>query len=690
MMGADFPANPMSSGDASSDRDRKLRIVIFSGGRGSTVLSKELLADSRISLTLAINGYDDGLSTGEIRRFLGEALGPSDFRKNANRLAAELNTCSKTLLEILETRLPEGTDRAQGCAPIKDLSTRLNRRTADSLAAVIRPFEEELTSTGRPFDFGDCSIGNIAFAGCYLAEGRDFNRAVDRYAALVGLPAGLIENVTDGANAYLVAIDQQGQVLADEADIVDTKRRNRIAELFLVDQRPSEEDVVRLNAAGAEAARAHFAERSVTPAPNLALLEKLRTADIIVYAPGTQHSSLFPSYLTPGVGPAIAHNLRAFKILITNLQGDADLAESSAVEIIERAVYYLREKGRLPLATPCLITHYLINDPRHSEEGDVYLPLGLVDTLEDPRLVRIGNYEDGVTGRHDASKLLQPFVRSFLNDRRLQVGIVLQGAASINKISQTLIEMVRSDFGELDVDATVFYESADSLPADFLGCLPFQVRNIRGRRAPHGDHNGNPWDIYDSNSFDYMVLFESSGMYKGEDVILLVAQLMSGQLDAVWGSRRLSLADIRHAYRMLHHSTPVRGAISYFGSHMLSLACLFLYGRYVSDTLSGVRAVRTSILRQHGLDPKHPGANFQMLSALLRSGAEVIETPVRYFPISPQKVKRTSVGEGVAALWTLVRGRLKRRKPSEARPADAIAAALMPVATRLRKSSAAR
>jgi hypothetical protein len=179
-------------------------------------------------------------------------------------------------------------------------------------------------------------------------------------------------------------------------------------------------------------------------------------------------------------------------------------------------------------------------------------------------------------------------------------------------------------------------------------------------------------------------------MYKGEDVILLVAQLMSGQLDAVWGSRRLSLTDIRHAYRMLHHNTPIRGAVSYFGSHMLSLACLFLYGRYVSDTLSGVRAVRTSILRQNGLDPKHSNANFQILSVLLRSGAEVIETPVRYFPISPQKVKRTSMGEGVTALWTLVRGRFKRRKPAEARPADAIAAALAPVTTKLRKSSAAR
>jgi 2-phospho-L-lactate transferase/gluconeogenesis factor (CofD/UPF0052 family) len=669
----------MTRAEPRASQDRKLRIVIFSGGRGSGVISKELLRDPRIALTLAINGYDDGLSTGEIRRFLGEALGPSDFRKNAHCLAAELSACPKELLDVLDTRIPEGTDRAHGLALLQSLDTRLNRKSGDALMTVVRLFELELNATGRAFEFGDCSIGNIAFAGCFLAEGRDFNRAVDRYSALVGLPPGLIENVTDGGNAFLVAIDQQGQVLANEADIVDTKRRNRIAELFLIGRRPADEEVARLNAGGAEAARAYFTERSVTPQPNPSLLAKLRAADIIVYAPGTQHSSLFPSYLTPGVGPAIAQNLRAFKILITNLQGDADLAESSAVEIIERAVYYLREKGRLSLATPCLITHYLINDPQRIEERDVYLPLGLVDTLEDPRLVRIGNYEDGVTGRHDASKLLQPFVRSFLNDRRLRVGIVLQGSNSINKITQTLIEMVRSDFGDLDVDATVFYESPDSLPSEFLGCLPFGVRNVWGRSADAGP-------IYDAKSFDYVVLFESSGMYKGEDIILLVAQLMPGQLDAIWGSRRLSLTDIHHAYRMLHQSTPVRGAVSYLGSHLLSLACLFLYGRYVSDTLSGVRAVRTSTLVKHGLDPKHPNFNFQTLSALLRAGAEVIETPVRYFPISPQKVKRTSVGEGVTALWTLLRRRFTRREPAEHGAEESA----LPVATRLRKSSAAR
>ena len=39
-----------------------------------------------IDLTLLINAYDDGKSTGEIRKRISGLLGPSDFRKNLSYL----------------------------------------------------------------------------------------------------------------------------------------------------------------------------------------------------------------------------------------------------------------------------------------------------------------------------------------------------------------------------------------------------------------------------------------------------------------------------------------------------------------------------------------------------------------------------------------------------------------------------
>ena len=84
-------AHAASPPGAPHDR-RRLQVVLFSGGRGSRALAQPLVGRERVDVTLVINGYDDGASTGEVRRFLGDSLGPSDFRKNASRVAAELKT----------------------------------------------------------------------------------------------------------------------------------------------------------------------------------------------------------------------------------------------------------------------------------------------------------------------------------------------------------------------------------------------------------------------------------------------------------------------------------------------------------------------------------------------------------------------------------------------------------------------
>ena len=73
----------------------RLKVVLFSGGRGSGALTEQLVTNPGIALTVVINGYDDGASTGEVRRFLGDALGPSDFRKNASRLARLLRAARR-------------------------------------------------------------------------------------------------------------------------------------------------------------------------------------------------------------------------------------------------------------------------------------------------------------------------------------------------------------------------------------------------------------------------------------------------------------------------------------------------------------------------------------------------------------------------------------------------------------------
>ena len=57
-----------------------LNVVVLNGGRGAATLIPTLLSRQGLHVTSIVNAYDDGKSTGEIRRRFG-MLGPSDIRK---------------------------------------------------------------------------------------------------------------------------------------------------------------------------------------------------------------------------------------------------------------------------------------------------------------------------------------------------------------------------------------------------------------------------------------------------------------------------------------------------------------------------------------------------------------------------------------------------------------------------------
>jgi len=652
-------------------RRSRLRVVLFSGGRGSAAFASQLIKHPSIELTVAINGYDDGASTGEVRRFLGDSLGPSDFRKNASRFALELGTAAPECVALLDFRLPQPCDEHTARAvlaaadPFATMPAeasalkvwQLMHPAADrpwtaAIARVLAALARELDRRGWAFTFDDCSLGNLVFAGTFLSAGRDFNRAVGEYCALLGLPPGLIVNVTDGTDAHLVAIDTSGRLLASEEAVVDAKRRNRIVDIFLIGRPLTAAEVAQAAALDREAQERFLEVRSVKAGLNPAMVEALRTADLIVYAPGTQHSSLFPSYLTPGLGAAIAANVGAIKLLITNLHEDAEISGSSAVEIINRALYYLREKGRIVASTPTLITHYLLNDPG-CESPTPYVPLGAVEALEDPRLVRIGNYEDGVTGHHDAEKLLAPFVASLLGtSHEPAVAVYLHDADSQAKLVQTMLEMVRGGAADLPLALSVVH-TGPLVESRLASSLPFAVRCVPQSQV---------LDVLRGGEFEYVILFESSGMYRGEDIVGLASQLAFVRLDAVWGSRRLSGKDVEETMALRYRNNWPLKMASHFGSHVLSALYLMLFGRYISDTLSGARAVRAHYLQDLSVDPAHKLANHQILGALLRERSELIEIPVHFFPISPRRVKRTSIPDGGRAVLEILARRLRARR----------------------------
>src|SRR5689334_16141186 len=206
----------------------QINVVLFSGGSGTRSITEAFRKHPQISLKILINAYDDGHSTGRLRRFIPGMLGPSDVRKNINRLMPTVERSQKSLKSISDYRLPVGISRDDALAA---LNSMLDGRYASlpeplaiafpylacwqmnrlrSFLETFRTYFEQQEKIGRTFNFTDCALGNIFFAGCYLEEGQDFNRTIEAFSDFYEVPRGVLLNITCGENLFLVAEKENG------------------------------------------------------------------------------------------------------------------------------------------------------------------------------------------------------------------------------------------------------------------------------------------------------------------------------------------------------------------------------------------------------------------------------------------------------------------------------------------------
>lgn len=228
-----------------STRPRPLSTVtMFSGGRGGAGIARRLLSVPGLDLALVINGYDNGLSTGALRRYLPGMLGPSDFRKNCLLHLDRRDPRQAALMSVLEHRLPAGITPALLGDLIEEIAGShtgrppfgaLRREAREEITRDLRLFARRLRAEPYGMDLGDCALGNLVFAGAYLRTGENFNAAVRSCARTFGSPVRLL-NVTGGENAFLAALKRDGRLLTDEADIVAPQDADPITDLFLLRQ----------------------------------------------------------------------------------------------------------------------------------------------------------------------------------------------------------------------------------------------------------------------------------------------------------------------------------------------------------------------------------------------------------------------------------------------------------------------
>jgi 2-phospho-L-lactate transferase/gluconeogenesis factor (CofD/UPF0052 family) len=395
-----------------------LNVVILNGGRGAAATIAALNARQGLHVTSVVNAYDDGKSTGAIRRFFG-MLGPSDIRKVQELMLPQDDPDYAANLNVFRFRFPEGVAHMDAIAHLKSFASGQSEeltgsrfeseKVRTSLRAFVREFLASLHAIeavrGENFDFSDCSVMNCIYAGAFLRFNRNFEEAIrfmDRLFKLRGtvLPTSIEDK-------QLVGLRENGQMLYSEAEIVELRSNVRIDRIYLLDkpiERASFEPLT------AEQKR-FFLERhhcyvGLSPGVRYALQQ----ADIIIYSAGTQHSSLYPTYLSAGLAESIADNKTALKAFVTNIGADYETPTYKASDYIKGAHRYLNLSAARTYAMQELFNVVLLNRSRRKtdetyvdfdEDGFSDVPVRrVIDDFESP----------AAPGKHDGVKVVQTVI----------------------------------------------------------------------------------------------------------------------------------------------------------------------------------------------------------------------------------------------------------------------------------------
>src|SRR6185437_14132709 len=237
-------------------------------------------------------------------------LGPSDFRKNFSYLLDLHSDEQYALKSLIEFRLPmtfgpaevhqlqdfvhHGGSHAME-KPLCDLFGRLDSSTSEQVRRLLKGFLDYANGCAGQFDFRDCAVGNLIFAGAYLSQSRNFNAAAEVMSRLVSSQAVLV-NVSNGENRILVALKEDGELLAREEKIVGKQSPTRIRKIFFMPEELHENELDKISGWRADEKEVWLADQQSLPVLSEEARRFLRDADIIIYGPGTQHSSLLPSY----------------------------------------------------------------------------------------------------------------------------------------------------------------------------------------------------------------------------------------------------------------------------------------------------------------------------------------------------------------------------------------------------------
>lgn len=328
-----------------------MKITIINGGSGAKNIIKALIKIKKIHITSIINTFDDGKSTGLIRKFF-KMPGPSDIRKVHSLFLNEQDENIKQYKDLYSIRLNHINRKNVFFEMNKYIEKKSeilfgiyikNKKVKNFIIKNLSFFLTYLLKVEKNnsmrFNFNDCSLMNCIYAGSYINNKKNITKVIYEFEQIFRMKGRVIP-ITN-KNLYLSALLNNNQILASEDLIINNNTKKNIKKLFLTRIPANKIIKNKINNQSIKYLEMHNYNYAISKE----VRKCLNRTNILVFAPGTQYSSLFPTYACKGFGNSISSNKNIIKILFTNIQNEKDTFNYSALDYVNKSLDYLSIKN---------------------------------------------------------------------------------------------------------------------------------------------------------------------------------------------------------------------------------------------------------------------------------------------------------------------------------------------------------
>lgn len=618
-----------------------MKAVVFSGGRGCTNIIKSIIRQTELDLAIVVNAYDNGKSTGRIRAYIPGLLGPSDIRKNVSVLLECFD--SLVMANFLEFRLASNL----GNLPLIDLIQESNPSIFNlltfeqyqSIKLALDYFEQYQIKIGRSFDTFGCAIGNIILASLFLQYEKNFNFAIAKYQEIF-LVNRLTKNrnvqvlnVTDGENLYLIARSTSGKIFLDESEIVVNENMEVIREIALVKD---------LNERSVQVAF----DNVRMPNANPIVIHLLKTMDILIYGPGTQASSLLPSYLTSEVLNEISRNSSAKKIFVSNLVPDLDDPVSNVFSRLD-TFFLLANLVSDKLVYTELVTN-VFSELELSESSNNLLSKKFPGIVFQTDNWLIEN------NKHLGAAIVRQISQACEKKLKFKPGLVSVLVFDFFSTSSYAhyLDVLESLQSSINVDSEILIIANDR----YIQNLQKQVISLKEEALLSNQIRfvGSIHEALLKSRGDVVAYLGSTQLYELSDLFLGIRLLIDNdKCHFVLGSRNLRIFDLRKQIREAYPTQPIRGFISYWGSLVISISFLLKFKRFITDPLSGIKIFKKANLGENDIYKISQDIDINLIKYFIKAGLPIQQFDIGFNTNSLTKNNRHRYFSGIKSLLNI-------------------------------------